>query len=732
MKHKCKMQVKKILFPKGATAIESGEFGIFTAKVIEVIEGEEPKINEDYGTVSLKGICKGMKEGDKLTFIFNNPEENKYGVSYDLLNTVVEINPDNKEELKDYFEVLCGKTLAKELMKIDNAYHLLKEKNSEELLKVKGIGETKLNNIYKNMDSLGDNGQAFAKLVPLGISKKTVAKMCSQLGGSQAVLDICYNSPYVLIDKIKGFGFLKADEIAIKCNSVRLHDRVKYAITHTLEINAQQGKSYLTAQQLLSELKRILSCDFSVVNEQIMKLYEEGKIILSQDGNSVALTKYMQLEKDIFDRLVELEKADTYIEIPQDWKEQIEEIEKNQGWSFTAEQKYGIEQALKKNIILIRGLAGTGKSTITNAITHILNSYQVEMCCLSAKAAQRLREVTGERAQTIHKALSMGVELERHDTELYADIVIVDEASMISGTLFLKLLKAIRKGSKVIILGDSGQLTAIGDCSVFNDLVNSDYFTVIELTTIHRQAEKSAIITDSIKLRKQIPIYENDFRGTVVHGELQDLKLTVESTRENLLNLALQEFMSSLPKYGLEETQIVVPTKKGDLGVKSINAHIQNLITNKTTNKFIVGRDNVEIYEGDKVINTKNNYSSNPNVFNGNIGFVKEIRKDGCLIDFIGVGEVFLKENWYEFLDLAYAITIHSAQGSQWEKVICCFDMSSYTMLYVEMLYTAITRASKECSLIIEHWAMNKALKTVEQKTKQKFLQFFLSQSKNK
>lgn len=730
MKHKCKMEVKRILYPKGILQI--GNYCIFTAKVIEVLEGDMPVVHSEFGTVTLKGNVPLIREGDKLTFIFDTPIENKFGVSYNLVSVSAEINPNNKKELKEFYEVICGKAISKELLKIENSYQLLQERNTEELLKVKGIGATKLKNIYKNMDSLGDNSSAFARLIPLGISKNTITKMCNKLGGAQAVIDICFNSPYSLIDKIKGFGFLKADEIAIKCNSVRLHDRVKYAITHTLEINSQQGKSYLTAQQLLSELKRILSCDFSVVNEQIMKLYEEGKIILSQDGNNVALTKYMQLEKDIFDRLVELERADTYIEIPQDWKEQIEEIEKNQGWCFTAEQKYGIEQALKKNIILIRGLAGTGKSTITNAITHILNSYQVEMCCLSAKAAQRLREVTGKRAQTIHKALNMGIELERIDTELYADIIIVDEASMISGTLFLKLLKAIRKGSKVIILGDSGQLTAIGDCSVFNDLVNSDYFTVIELTTIHRQAEKSAIITDSIKLRKQIPIYENDFRGTVVHGELQDLKLTVESTRENLLNLTLQEFMSSLPKYGLEETQIVVPTKKGDLGVRSINAHIQNLITNKTNNKFIVGRDKVEIYEGDKVINTKNNYSSSPNVFNGNIGFVKEIRKDGCIIDFIGVGEVFLKESWYEFLDLAYAITTHSAQGSQWEKVICCFDMSSYTMLYVEMLYTAITRASKECSLIIEHWAMVKALKTVEQKTKQTFLPFLLSQSKNK
>lgn len=730
---KCKMKVDRIFFSnKSETGeMESGEYRIFTAELLEVKQGLTPQTHPIYNTVSLKGNTPPIKKGDILTFTLKEEEISSYGVSYILEDVSAQIDPNNKEEVKEFLNLVCGASVTKELMKLENSYEMLLNKDSENLLKVKGIGAKRLKSIYKNVDSFSDKGLAFAKLMPLGLSKQAISKMCEVLGGAAATVDICFNNPYKLVDKIKGFGFIKADDIAKKCNFVDEEKRVRYGVLHLLESNAQQGRSYLTSEQLMSELRRIDITDFGLVDKQIGLLNQQNRILLSNDGKMVALTDYFNLEKNIYDRLVELSESKSHIKTPDNWREIVEDIQKEQGWRFTDEQLKGIETVLNENVIFIKGLAGTGKSTITNAINKILEMYQTEMCCLSAKASQRLREVTGENAQTIHKLLNLGFGSGVKAQRIYADIIILDEASMVSGTLFLKLLKAIEKGSKLIVLGDSGQLTAIGDCSVFNDVVNSKRFKVVELTKIHRQAMKSAIITKSVDIRHQKLIYDQNFRGTITLGELQDLELTVTRKGEDLISKVRESFLKGCNEYGIAETQIVVPCRKGGLGIQQINNHIQHHVTDLQGDCFS-GKDEVRIYTGDKVINTKNNYNTKDihgnirAVFNGSIGFVREIVQDGCFIDFIGIGTIFIPSKSYIYIDLAYAITVHAAQGSQWDKVICAFDMSAYIMLNVEIFYTAITRAGKKCDFIVEHFAMMQGIKTVEQKTKQTLLPMFL------
>ena len=730
---KCRMEITRFMYPKDHE-IESGDFAIFTARVIKHLTEEKPIEHSVFKTVSIKGNIPVLKIGEEYDIILDNPEINKYGTTYELIGVTKEIDVSNKKEVEDFLSTICGPRITKELMKLENPYELLMNKDDETLLKISGIGKTRLEQIYNNLDQFGDKSYAYTKLEPLGISKKLINTMCNKLGGAFGAVEVCFKEPYKLIDKVDGIGFIKADEIASKCGVNNPNLRMKYAILHILEKEGECGRSYLSYNQLINELKLLVIIDVIMLNQVIENLIQEDRITLSNDGNCIALVKYLKLESDIAIRIKEIKEAKGIIEIPDNWRETVKKIEERQGWKHTDEQMYGIEEALKNNIVVIRGLAGTGKSTIVNAISEILKDYTIEMCCLGAKAAQRLREVSGHNAKTIHRLIGLGIgNCKKTDYEVYADIIILDEASMVNGTIFLLLLKAISLGSKVIILGDNGQLNSIGNCSVFNDLINTKKISVVELTKIHRQAEKSAIITGSINIRKQKPIVDKKFIGEVTLGELQDLDLIVFPENEPLLKKILEKFKVFLEKTkDIMEVQIISPTKKkGILSCKNINEEIQK-IYNKCEGKHIIGRDSVKMFIGDKVINLKNNYNSKDEndeprpIYNGSIGILVKIEEKYCVVDFVGIGKVVINKNEFLNLNLAYAISCHSSQGSQWEYVIGAVEMSAYMLLNVEMLYTLITRASKHCSLAIERQALNICLSTVEQNTKQTLLPMFL------
>lgn len=738
---KCKMRVSKIMFPKTGVVV-AGEYAIFTCEIIQVISGKTPITHEYFKTVSVTGTVPYIKVGDEFTFALGEEVTNNYGTSYKLDMLYKDVDVNNKAELKDYYKTMCGEKIAKELIKVDNAYDLLQTRDDEELLKVKGIGEAKLKQIYKNIEMYSDISYAFVKLEPLGLSRTLIKNICFSIGGAINAVETCMNNPYSLIKKVDGVGFFVADQIAQKCGmDMKSPARVKSAITHVLEVAGESGKSFLTASQIVEQLTVIADVDFQIIKANIFDMAQSGEVVISLDGNNIALRYYIELEQSIAREIVRIQKAESHIIIPEHWREQVRAIEIEQGWEHTNEQWKGIEMVLNENLVVISGKAGSGKSTITNAMSAILkDDYQIDLCCLSAKASQRLSEVTGMDAKTIHRLLGIGINNKKEEDEdvLYSDIIILDEASMVSGTLFLKLLRAVPSGSKLIILGDDGQLTAIGDCAVFSDLIRSNNVARIELTKIHRQAEKSAIITKSIDIRNQKAICEAGFYGHRIMGELQDLELFLEKDSSNLVKLVQEKFIEDLKATNnILEVQVITALKiRGQLSIKNLNQILQKMY-NAMLGESIKGRDDVNIFVGDKVINLKNNYGSeSPKdengitakrpIFNGSIGIVKQITSKAMIVDFVGIGEVQLKPSDYSGINLAYAISAHSAQGSQWARVICAFDMSAFTMLNVEILYTALTRAMAHCSLIIEARALGRAIQNVEQKTKQTLLLEFL------
>lgn len=738
---KSKIKIERILYPKNVNTTNTGEFSIFTAKVIDHMEGEEPVIHDIYRTITLKGIVPKIKKDDEFVVIYDNPETNKFGTSYELLTITKEVDKNNKEQVKEYLELVCGKQIAKELLQYEDALGMLERKETDKLLKVKGIGTKKLKFIYDNMAQMGDYSLAYTELMKYGLTKKTIVKICRAYGSAESAIHICKNNPYDLIRKINGISFKIADDIAIKCGLDMSSDiRVESAIQYVLEDSGRSGKSYLFTNQFINVITNIVSVDESILKRVLEKMKNEGKIMLLNNNTEIALPYYFELEKQIAQEFKRIATADSDIEIPLNWKEIIKGIETEQGWQHTDEQWKGIETVLKNNVTIVTGKAGTGKSTITNAMCRVLSDYEIKMTCLSAKAAQRITQVTQKQASTIHKLLNLNVSDEKNPTPttIYADIVILDEASMVSGELFLLLLKSIRSGTKLIILGDDGQLQAIGDCAVFSDLLSSrsKLLPVIELTKIHRQAQASAIITKSIDVRNQKALYPPKFRGYSRLGELQDLELFIKDNKEELLENLVCEFFNNLQLVGdIFEVQIITAMKnRGELCTNNINKVIQKLYNKnaayKNRNEYLTSLD-VLILEGDKVINRKNNYDmetvngESVSIHNGDIGEVVSISEDTIIVNF---NEMLIKIEGSDrnYLDLAYAITVHSSQGSQWERVICTFDTSMWVLLNVEMLYTAMSRASKHCVIIAEDKAIKQSIRTVEQRTKQTYLNRFL------
>ena len=401
----------------------------------------------------------------------------------------------------------------------------------------------------------------------------------------------------------------------------------------------------------------------------------------------------------------------------------------------------------RKNKIFVTG--NCGKTTTANGIFKVFDNNEVLACALSGKASVRIKEATGLEASTIHKTLRYvdGDFVYNENNQLECDCFLIDESTMVNGTLFLSTLKAIPTGATVIMCGDIKQLTPIGNCQVFYDILKYSNVQIIELTKPHRQALKSGIITTSLNISKQEQILSSFDYGTKIFGELQDMIVKIQDSNITIFNEIIKSFIEEYnTNKDIIETQIVLAVKsRGQVSCYNVNQEIQKIVNPINENNLCievfshsVGKEKYyyKIQVGDKVINIKNNYhalnldGNETSVFNGNIGIVKKITDNECIIDFIGIGEIiFEKKNWSN-LELAYALTCHKVQGSGFNSVIVGLDTNSYLMNCSEWLYTAITRAKKKCILISTNNTIRNTIKQKETKKKQTFLGEFFKQNK--
>lgn len=764
LKFECTLD--RIIFPKYAKKVESGEFAIFNTIVTKRLENCE----EDLYTIKLKGNVCTLEYGTTYKVFCKLADIHEiYGATYELVYISKCIDISSKDKQKEFLKNVLNETLVDRLFdKYDDVIKLLEDRDVKSLMSIKGIGNQVALKMIDEYEESKDYSSIYMELGQLGLTHTFIKKLVDFYNSPDTVIDKVRNDPYDLV-RVDGVGFKRADEVACKVG-IGQYDirRIKGFLLHHLNEQGEAGKSYLNYQELMKALYDTLGfVPEEIVSTTAKMIIENEDVIVLDNGSKIALKRFYDLENNITQELIRLQIGrievvergsddSDELGIHQDyvpksfnisnWEKIVVDVEEKQGFSFTDEQKYAIKLSLDNYVMALTGLAGAGKTSTANGICSLYDNYNIIACALSGKASVRITEATGLPASTIHRALGYqnGKFIFNKENKLAVDIVLIDEATMINGTLFLSLLEAIPTGAKVIIMGDVQQLTPIGNCQVFADILDSNVLPIVKLTKPHRQALLSGIIPTSIKVANQEPIFSNSFEGNEILGELKDMELDVTSAKESICDKMIEHFQSEIKKLNdIMEVQVCVPMRlRGELSCYNLNTKIQSIYNPK----FNDGKEIVILLEkkteeqkkyiirvGDKVLNTKNNYKcinldgNTTPVFNGNIGIVKSIEDDGyCTIDFIGIGEVIFSKSDSKNLELAYACTVHKMQGSGFTSTIVGMDSSSYIMNNSELLYTAITRAKKYCVLVGNNYAINKAIQTKEVKTKQTFLKDML------
>lgn len=762
---KIECTLDRIFYPKYAKKINSGEFGIFQAIVTKTLEDTEYL----YEAIKLKGTCPTVEYGTTYKVYCKLCEHNeKYGDTYELVYISKCIDISSKDKQKEFLKNVLNENLVDKLFdEYDDVIKLLEERDVKSLMKIKGIGNQVALKMIDEYEESKDYSSIYMELGQLGLTHTFIKKLVDFYHSPDTVIDVVRNNPYDLV-RVDGVGFKKADEVACKVG-IGQYDirRIKGFLLHHLNEQGEAGKSYLNYQELMKALYDTLGfVPEEVVNATAKQMIDNEDVVVLENGTKIALKRFYDLEKNIMNELLRLQigrikviESDTdefESELHKDyipksfnignWETIIRRVEEKQGFTFTDEQKAAIKLSLDNHVMALTGLAGAGKTSTANGICSLYDNYNILACALSGKASVRITEATGLPASTIHRALGYqnGQFMFNKDNKLAVDIVLIDEATMINGTLFLSLLEAIPTGAKVIIMGDVQQLTPIGNCQVFADILDSNVLPVVKLTKPHRQALMSGIIPTSIKVANQEQIFGNNFEGNEILGELKDMELDITSSKESMSDTIINHFQTEMAKYNdIMEVQVCVPMRlKGELSCYNLNTKIQNIYNPKFNDskeiEILLEKKNEDtkkylIRVGDKVLNTKNNYKctnvegDTTPVFNGNIGIVKEIEDNGyCTIDFVGIGEVVFSKTDSKNLELAYACTVHKMQGSGFTSTIVGMDTGSFIMNNSELLYTAITRAKKYCVLVGNNYAISKAIQTKEVKTKQTFLRDML------
>lgn len=734
---KCTMKVSRVRWYED-------NWGILEVEPIEVEYGLI-----DYngkGVITIKGLMPRPNYVDTYTIIAKEVVDPQWGKQYDLLYMGTPMNLADENEQRIFLQNILTPTQFKNLYDtLENPFEAIKNEDIKQLTTVKGVGAVIAARIIEKYKDTIDYSKAYVELDKYGLTPRMIEKLVVNFGSPDVAVEKINENPYLLADEVDGVGFAKADAIALKSGidafSVK---RIRAFIIFYLEQQAYQGYSWLTPNALMTAIITMLgNIPKEKINETIYFMKDKKELYWNEARTFICLRKYFEMEKKIAKELLRLHYHPNRFSY-HNWENVIKETEKMQGWEYTEQQFNGIKTVLENQVVMITGFGGTGKTSIVKGMIDVLSNYGFAQCALSGKAASRLTEVTGAEGYTIHRLLQYenGRFVRCENLPLEQDIIIVDELSMVGGHLFLSLLEAIDNGAKLILMSDIGQLESIGVANIAKDIIDSGTIPVVNLTQIHRQAEKSAIVTESLKIRKGIQIVDSLFYGSEVRGELQDLELDIYDDKSYTARKTIQHFKEKLQWVdNILDLQVIVPVKtRGDACTFKLNKELQNIYNpykpSKKEIKIKLAKDmEYVLREGDKVIDVKNNYKTiniagdiTP-IFNGNVGIIESIDLDNniIIIDFQYVGKIIIqKKNWIN-IELAYAMTVHKSQGSEFKIVIGAIDYTSYKLLNKELIYTLVTRAKKYCVLIAENHALRHSITQSNVSTKQTFLKFFLN-----
>lgn len=685
------------------------------------------------------GVLPHVKEGQNLKITGSWVNHSQFGKQFKV-EECEEILPTSKDGIEKYLSSGIiqgiGPVTAKKIVNKfgEDTLNIL-DNNIERLKEIEGIGKKKLETIIESYREQRELKNITIFLQTHGLSVNQCLKIYKKYGASS--VDTVKNNPYILCDEISGIGFKTSDKIARSLGiEIDSPFRIQSGIRYVINEFCANGHTFMPKDELIKEASNVLTVSEDIIEENIKNAALDRKIKLEKvnDKEGVFTIPNYYCELGITNRILTLA-ISNFQDISVDVDHLILQFEKKNNITFAESQKDAIISAFQNGIEIITGGPGTGKTTIIKCIIEIFETcgLKVLLGAPTGRAAKRMSESTGKEATTIHRMLDMGVfekeesvfvtNAEEHSLE--ADVVIIDEASMIDITLMNALLKSINVGTRLIIVGDVDQLPSVGAGNVLNDFIESGFTKVVRLKEIFRQGKESMIIVNAHKINKGEMPKLNE-KGTDFFFIRNDIQEGILNTIIDLINTRLPRFNSNWDK--LKSIQVLVPMKKGVLGVTNLNERIQNVLNPKAPYKKEKEFRSMVFREGDKVMQIKNNYSlkwtriagkgdhEGLGVFNGDMGFIESIDLEGKKLSIIFDDErrVIYDFIYLDELDLAYAITIHKSQGSEFPVVIIPAYMGAPLLMNRNLLYTGITRA-KEMVVVV---GIPKALKYMVDNTR--------------
>lgn len=671
------------------------------------------------------GHIPDLVEGESVTLQGEFFRSLKHGMQF-RVNKCVKNLPKTEDAIKIYLLAMQirgvgKKRIDKIIQKFGKDIFDILEKAPEKLAEVKGITLNTAKKIAEEFEARLALQKVIEELAKYGISEVFAIKLFNYY--NKDVLDIIKENPYELLKENFGIPFKIIDNIALRNNFPKINkDRIGTAIDFILnETATKNGNVYLPQAILIEKVHKLLNIEKEFIENELIDLQMCRQIYIlkkeDEEDNFIFLNYYFYLESYVAKKIAQLsfDKIDTKINI----NKLIKKFEKDKNMELASAQKKAIEQAIKNRFLIITGGPGTGKTTIIKAIINILLendlAKEVKLCASTGRAAKRMADATGYEAKTIHRLLGLtyigtGTKpaFDFNINLIDADLVIVDECSMIDIILMNNLLMAIKEDTRLILVGDANQLPAVGPGNVLKDMIASECIKTIKLDKIFRQKKESAIITNAHRINSgQYPILSENNK---------DFFFLKRNSREVIIKTIIDLITKRLPTFlkikNIEEIQVICPMKNSILGVKELNIALQDAINPPDINKKEKIFRNIVFREGDKVMQTRNNYDltcavfengemrEGDGVFNGEIGVITSIDDEGLIVAFEEYKKAFYTFSDLNELELSYATTIHKAQGSEYRAIILPLYASSDFLLNRNLLYTAVTRA-KELVVII-------------------------------
>ena len=588
----------------------------------------------------------------------------------------------------------------------------------ERLTEVEGIGMKKVKQIQESYEENRELRNIIIQLSPYGITPNYCLRIYKKYKDKS--LEVINKNPYRLAEEVRGIGFRIADDIASKIGIDKYSpDRIMQGILFTLNQSLGSGHTYLPKRILIEQSVKILGVEPKYVENGIMDLAYDQKVHLENMNGEILiyLMMYYICENGVCKEIVKLsqhETKDLHINI----EEEIKVVEKEDEISLANNQILAVKESINNGVTIITGGPGTGKTTTINTIIKIFenNDQKVVLCAPTGRAAKRMSETSNKEAKTIHRLLEMGFATDSDELVFFkdeedpidADVIILDEASMVDIILMYNLLKAIKLGTRLLLVGDSDQLPSVGAGNVLKDIIDSNVIKTVRLNEIFRQARESMIVVNAHKINNGEPLFLN--------VKNKDFFFLRKNNNEEILNEIIGLVSERLPKFykfdKLKDIQVLTSMRKGDLGVNNLNIELQKYLNppNKYKQEEQFAKRTFRV--GDKVMQIRNNYTKKwetedksdrgEGIYNGDIGYIFHIDKDKKTV-FVIFDKIKIASYKYDELDEidhSFCTTIHKSQGSEFPVVVIPIVWAPPMLLSRNLLYTAVTRAKKLVVLV--------------------------------